>query len=282
MSSGQSGLFDQPAPEPLRRRGVIHIGTSGYVFPDWRGVFYPERLPQRRWLEFYAAEFSSVEINATYYRIPPRSTFESMAERTPDHYPFWVKLPGEVTHGTAEVEPIMTQFFDALEPLHTAEKLAGVLAQFPQSFRPGEAALEKVGRLRELCRSAPLAVEFRRRDWQTAATYEFLRREHIIVVIPDLPRLSGLPEAEIQVTADVAYVRFHGRNSKTWHDPSQGDRYDYEYSLDQLRNWRPKIRALEEVVAGTFIFFNNCHMGQAVKNAMMLRELLSADDGSLL
>lgn len=278
----QGGFFDQPRPAPLQRRGVIHIGTSGYSFPDWQGAFYPRKLPKNQWLAHYAGEFSAVEINATYYRLPPAATFAAMAAKTPPGYPFWVKLPGEVTHGGGDVKAVMTAFFEAVRALRESERLAGGLAQFPPSFRPSAKSLDKLRQLRYLCGDVPLAVEFRWRDWQTPETFGFLREQGIIVVVPDLPPLPGLPETELEVTAPVAYVRFHGRNSKTWLDSRQGDRYDYDYSATELQGWLPKIAALEEAAPVTFLFFNNCHLGQAVKNARMLREMLKSDFGTLL
>ncbi len=273
----QQGLFEEPPPEPLRGHGVIHIGTSGYSFPDWEGVFYPPKLPKKEWLAYYSGQFSAAEINATYYRLPPATTFETMARKTPEGYPFWVKLPGGVTHGSESLETLMSAFFESVAPLHETGRLAGCLAQFPPSFRPCADTFDKLRKLRDLSKDIRLAVELRRDDWQSVVTGDFLRREGLVHVVADLPRLPGLPSCEPLVVNEVAYFRLHGRNVATWFDSTKGDRYDYDYSLDELRGFLPLIEVLDEKALQTFVFFNNCHMGQAVKNARMLRELLRGE-----
>jgi len=278
----QEGLFTDPSPEPLHGHGSIYIGTSGYSFPDWEGVFYPPRLPKNEWLSYYSLEFPTIEINATYYRTPPASTFAGMARRTPTGYPFWVKLPGAATHGDEEPGASMSMFLESIKPLRESGRLAGVLAQFPNSFRPGKTSIDRIRRLNELCDDLRLAVEFRRGDWQTPDLYQMLVIEKLVNVIVDLPKLCGLPRTDEIVTSDIGYVRLHGRNSAAWYDSSQGDRYDYEYSHSEIEEFAELVRRVDEKANATFIFFNNCHMGQAVKNAQMLRELLGREFQSQL
>ena len=270
----QDGLFADSYPEPIKRHGRIYIGTSGYSFPDWTGVFYPPRLPKNEWLSYYSLEFPAIEINATYYRLPPASTFAGMARRTPPEYPFWVKLPGEATHGDNALDGVMLGFLEAIKPLHESGRLVGVLAQFPNSFRPVPRSLDKIRRLKELCATTELAVEFRRDDWQRPEIFGLLQSEGLVSVIVDLPKIAGLPVTHELVTSGIGYIRFHGRNSAAWYDPAKGDRYDYEYSLEELKLFAELALRVDEKANATFIFFNNCHMGQAVKNARMLRELL--------
>lgn len=260
----------------------LFIGTSGFSFQDWKGNFYPAKLPQNRWLEFYISHFTTLEINATYYRLPNRSFFESIVDRTPENYPVWVKIPGEVTHRDGDEVQWMELFRQATAPLAARGRFAGALAQFPSSFRPTVQSKELLHRLKSECCSTPLAVEIRHEAWQTADNIEYFRREDIINVIPDLPVLKGLPNNQSIVTSSVAYIRFHGKNQLTWNNPQAGDRYDYEYSEYELNQWIPKIAELQAVAETTFIFFNNCHMGQAVKNARMLMALLEHQSGSSL
>ncbi len=267
-------LFTDAPPTPLRRRGEIHIGTSGYSFRDWQGAFYPDRLPRGQWLEYYAIHFPVVEINATYYRIPPPSTFESMARRTPERFGFWVKLPGQATHQEDYPQVIMNSFNDAVQPLSDAGRLRGALAQFPYSFRPDEKAFEKISRLQDLLDGVPLAVEFRREEWLSDRTFAFLSERKLVFVTVDAPPLPGLPPPVVRVTGPVAYARFHGRNERTWFHSERGDRYDYEYNTSELTEWMPHIARMDEEAAATYLFFNNCHAGQAVKNARMLRQML--------
>jgi len=277
----QQDLFPTQVLPDVGGNKTILVGTSGYIFPDWRGNFYPEKLPQKRWLEFYAEHFSTVEINATYYRLPPRSTFESMVQRTPTGYPFWVKVPGEITHHNGDILQTMELFKQSITPLNESGRLAGVLAQFPFSFRPTTANFELLGHLRVLTEPVPLAVEIRHHAWQTSECAGFLRREAITNVISDLPDLPGLPAPDLLVTSKIAYIRLHGRNRLTWNNPEKGDRYDYHYSTTELAEWLPKLKALQKMSESTFIFFNNCHMGQAVRNAKMLKSLLCDQFGTI-
>ena len=270
-------LFEEEQPSPVERIGKIHVGTSGYSFADWQGPFYPTGLRREQWLRFYAQHFTAVEINATYYRTPPPSTFELMADRTPDRFEFWVKVPGQTTHKDNDFVPAIDQFMEAVEPLGDAGKLRGFLAQFPPSFRRSEKALDRLDRFREAVKEITLAVEFRHEDWLVDETFEFLQERGIVYVSVDLPSLSGLPGSEARVTGPVSYVRFHGRNRRTWYNPGLGDRYDYEYSETELAEWIPRILKLDEESSATYLFFNNCHAGQAVKNARMLRQMLELE-----
>ncbi len=277
----QQDLFSGQIPADSKENNSLFIGTSGYIFPDWRGNFYPEKLPQNRWLDFYAEQFDTVEINAPYYHLPPRSTFESMVKRTVENYPFWVKIPGELTHRGGDVAYWMGLFKQAIAPLKEAGRLAGALAQFPFSLGPTTVAKRLLSNLRNECDTIPLAVEIRHNAWQTKETAEYFRKEGITTVIPDLPILKNLPTPELLVTSNIAYIRFHGRNANTWNNPAMGDRYDYDYSLEELTEWIPKIASLMATAETTFIFFNNCHMGQAVKNAKMLKSLLQNQIGEI-
>lgn len=278
MPGGETGLlFEEPLPQPLKWRGRIQIGTSGYSFDDWQGPFYPKGLQRGQWLSYYARHFSVVEINATYYRIPPPSTFQSMADRTPECFEFWVKLPGKVTHTSDDFSQDMKYFLTSVHPLTEANKLRGFLAQFPPSFRCTEQSLDKLSKLKAMVGDVDLAVEFRQKDWLRDETFAFLKEYGLIYVIVDLPSLPGLPEPEIHVTGSVTYVRFHGRNDRNWHNPRHGDRYDYEYSEAELNDWIPKIANMDSEGSTAYLFFNNCHAGQAVKNAKMLRQMLELE-----
>ena len=270
-------LFEDVKPEPIQGHGKLQIGTSGYSFDDWRGMFYPEKLNRNRWLNYYARFFSCVEINATYYRTPPSSTFASMMERTPDDFEFWVKVPGLATHSNDDFTEAMAQFLEAVKPLKKSGKLKGFLAQFPQSFRRNEKNLQRVAELHDAVKGNTLAVEFRRAEWTVEEMFEFLKNREIVYVAVDLPSLPDLPGTDVRSTARISYVRLHGRNSRTWYNPKLGDRYDYEYTVDELREWLPRIRHLDERCSTTYLFFNNCHAGQAVKNARMLRQLLELE-----
>ncbi len=200
-----------------------------------------------------------------------------MADRTPDSFEFWVKVPGLVTHTDEDFEGAIDQFLQSVIPLQEAGKLKGFLAQFPFSFRRGDKAFARIAQLHEAVRDETLAVEFRNRDWIVDETIKFLSERGIVSVTVDLPRLKTLPGMESHLTGPVSYVRFHGRNSRTWYDSHLGDRYDYDYSSDELKEWLLRIHKLDEEGSTTYLFFNNCHAGQAVKNARMLRDMLELE-----
>ncbi|NQT33783.1 DUF72 domain-containing protein [bacterium] len=270
-------LFREETVKPVDGHGKIHIGTSGYSFNDWKGVFYPQKLKREQWLSYYARHFSAVEINATYYRTLQPAAFQKMVDRTPDDFEFWVKVPGQVTHTDEDFTGTIDQFQQSVKPLKEAGKLKGFLAQFPFSFRRGEKTFKRIARLHEAVRGETLAVEFRNRDWIVDETIKFLTELNIVTVTVDLPRLPALPGMESHFTGPVSYVRFHGRNSRTWYNSHLGDRYDYEYSPAELKEWLPRIIRPDEEGSATYLFFNNCHAGQAVKSARMLRDMLELE-----
>lgn len=278
MRIQQVGLFTESPPEPLHGRGKIYIGTSGYSFEDWQGPFYPDGLPKSAWLEYYARDFPVVEINTTYYRLPSRSTFNTMAESTPDSFLFWVKLPGDVTHSWDDPHDSIQRFRDAIRPIKDAGKLAGVLGQFPNSFRPSAPAWERLERVVELCDGIEAALEFRHYEWQQLDVRVRAEANRFLTVTADLPQLAGLPSLSSQApkAGRISYARFHGRNQITWYDRSRGDRYDYEYSMEELNELAALVHKMDEKSGASYIFFNNCHMGQAIRNARMLRDILQS------
>src|SRR4030042_1576963 len=165
MDNTNSLFIDREPVTPVKLKGTVYIGTSGFSFNDWKGVFYPEKLPRRSWLEYYSSQFNVVEINATYYRLPKPETFKSMAERTPDTFKFWVKVPGEITHKKNEVAPVMKRFMEVVRPLMESGKFIGALAQFPNSFRPSDKSEKRIRKIQENMDEYPLAVELRNSDW---------------------------------------------------------------------------------------------------------------------
>lgn len=272
--------------------GAIRIGTSGYSFADWVGPFYPTGMRSRDFLGHYAQHFDCVEVNATYYRIPPPSTLASMSSRTPEGFEFMVKLHQSMTHERTDDASIDAAFLACLQPLKDAGKYRGLLAQFPYAFRRDESAKAHLERLRERLDHEPLWVEFRHASWMHPKLPEWLRERRIGYCAVDEPALPGLVPPVAHLTTDVGYVRFHGRNARNWWGgsnsgarvsasaraaapkPATGDRYDHEYSAAELSEWLERIRALAMQVKQTYLFFNNCHAGQAARSAKLMEELL--------
>ncbi|MFN3820968.1 MAG: DUF72 domain-containing protein [bacterium] len=276
MGEPYTGELFRPSIGSKPLSSTFYIGTSGFSFRDWRGTFYPLSLASNEHLPYYAQHFDVVEINATYYEIPGRRTFESMVQRTPDRFGFWVKLPGVATHTRDDPRPTMERWNEALAPLKEASRMRGGLAQMPPSFRPSEEARSRLLLLKELAK-VPLAVEFRHRSWQNDDTYHWLEESGFILVAVDAPPLPYLPSPQGVTTGGMGYVRFHGRNIAAWSGVSRGDRYNYEYSQEELLEWLPRLKAISQSAEVTYIFFNNCHAGQAVRSAMMMRELIAEE-----
>jgi uncharacterized protein YecE (DUF72 family) len=310
---------------------MILIGTSGYSFPDWVGAFYPPGTESRQMLDYYVREFSTVEVNSTYYRVPPPSTLRGMERRTPPHFEFVVKTHHDMTHEQSLDPELYRSFARAVEPLEEAEKLSGILAQFPQAFHRTPENERFLDELKRRLPPTPLFIEFRHDSWVRNGA--FLRLEehglHFVSVDePDLPRL--LPPIA-RATGEIGYVRFHGRNKRNWwkreSEPVAGRdsdlaettgsaeshstgmaslgplfagapdetgprprpvappkgrsksllRYDYLYSEEELKEWVGKIRELATSTKKTFVFFNNCHAGQAATGAKLMRRLLEGE-----
>jgi uncharacterized protein YecE (DUF72 family) len=258
---------------------MILIGTSGYSFADWVGPFYPSGTPRGAMLEYYARHFPVAEINATYYRIPTPRSFAAMAQRTPEEFKFVVKAHRSMTHERDEIGANIDGFRECLKPLDAAGKLSGVLLQFPWSFKHGPAALDHLTRVRAELSEPSLFAEFRHVSWVRDDVFAFLTDHRIGYCAVDEPDLPGLVPPVVRVTSSEGYVRFHGRNKGTWWGDAEGDRYDYRYSKPELAEWVDKIRALDARTDRTFVFFNNCHGGQAVDGARLMAQLLEIDLG---
>jgi len=254
---------------------MLHIGTSGYSYKDWVGPFYPEGLNQRDFLRFYAQEFSTCELNFTYYRIPDARTLEAIAAKTPDRFVFTVKANREMTHEREDTKRAFAQFVSALDPLIQPEKLGCILVQFPWAFKNTPQNRDYLKLCRERLATLPAVVEFRNREWVTDKTFELLRELDLGFCCVDQPRFRSLIPPIAKATSKVAYVRFHGRNmAKWWKHDQAWERYDYTYNEEELQGWVPKIQKLDSEAEDTYIFANNHWQAQAVDTARQLRMLL--------
>ncbi len=252
---------------------MIRIGTSGFSYDDWIGPVYPEGLPARDHLAFYAREFSTVEINTTYYRVPDARMVQGWVNKTPADFLFSVKAYQGLTH--EREQPDFAGFTAALRPLVEAGKLACVLAQFPYSFHPTPDNRAYLKRLRDGFGDLPAVVEFRNAGWVGQPAFDLLRSLELGFCCVDEPRLRGLLPPVAVATGPVAYVRFHGRNAAKWYNHEQAwERYNYTYSQAELREWTPKLRELDAAAELTLVYFNNHYVGQAARGARDLGQLL--------
>ncbi|NPV30246.1 MAG: DUF72 domain-containing protein [Firmicutes bacterium] len=239
----------------------LRVGTSGYNYPHWRGAFYPKEIPGRRWLNFYAAHFNTVELNVTFYRLPLAKTFASWYDSTPPDFRFAVKGSRMITHikRLRDVAEPLAAFFGRAEKLQ--EKLAVVLWQLPPGLRGDPGLLAEFCRLvqgNDTARAARHAFEFRHNSWFSPEVYEILHQNNFGLCIADSPRW---PQT-LEVTADFVYLRFHGSEKV----------YTSCYTKEELERWAKRIREWLESGRDVYAYFNNDAGGWAVANA---RDLIS-------
>ena len=253
----------------------IVVGTSGYSFADWIGTFYPEGTRKGDMLKEYSKHFTCVEVNSTYYRIPHPIVLRRMEEKTPAGFEFVIKANQEMTHKRSKDPAIYRGFVDAIQPVIEAGKFQGVIAQFPWGFKRSPDNLDHLNFIRDRLHEYPLFVEFRNDTWINEEIFKELESAGIGYCSVDEPGLRGLVPPVARVTTDLGYVRLHGRNAKNWWGRGGGDRYDYLYSEEELKEWVAKIQEMSKNAKKTFVFFNNCHAGQAARNARLMKDLLS-------
>ncbi len=285
---------------------AVFVGTSGYSFADWVGPFYPPGTKSADFLRYYAHEFSCVEVNSTYYGIPEPRVLQRMEAKTPDGFRFIVKLNQAMTHERSLEPALVARFLEALQPLKDAGKYHGLLAQFPWAFRRDDGAKTHLERLRAVLPGEPLWIEFRHSSWMHPQLPAWLAERSLGYCAVDEPALPGLVPPVTHVTNGVGYVRFHGRNAKHWWGGGARDaaapgpasaavgggsaatdvppkpaparreqlRYDYDYPERELSEWVARVNELARQAKQTYLFFNNCHAGQAARNAKLMEELL--------
>lgn len=255
----------------------IRIGTSGFSFKDWRGTFYPDNVAAGKMLDYYVQHFRTVEINSTYYRIPHPAVMHNLVSKSPDGFDFIVKVPQTFTHRRSDLDKDRAQFAEAVRPLAEAGKLSGLLAQFPFSFKFSPDALDYISICRDAVAPYQLFVEFRHDSWVNRTMYDRLRAEGISYVCVDEPTLKGLLKPDFFVTSSTGYIRLHGRNAQQWWDGGPL-RYDYSYSGQEMEEWQAKLMKSRAEMNRLYIFFNNCHRGQAARNALEFDRLLRGSD----
>lgn len=237
---------------------TLCVGTSGWNYNHWRGVFYPDRLPQSKWLERYAGVFDTVEVNNSFYRLPERKTFESWRAQTPDGFTFAVKASRYLTHikRIKEPEEPLQRLLDHSSGL--GSKLGIVLYQFPPRWRVD---LDRLRRFLEILPPIPRsAFEFRDDSWQCEAVWSMLVEFGVAYCVMDSP---GLP-LHLRTTCDYSYIRMH----------SGGEETEGDYTDEHLREWAGRI---EEMLGrgDVYVYFNNDFRGYAVENALRLREMVA-------
>jgi uncharacterized protein YecE (DUF72 family) len=240
-------------------RGAIHVGCSGWVYKHWRGLFYPEGLPQKLWFERYAEEFDTVEINASFYRLPLPSTFEGWREKAPPGFHYAVKVNRFITHikKLLDCEAEVNRFIELARPL--GEKLGPLLYQLPPSLHKNIERLDNF--LSRLPKDLEQVVEFRHKSWYDGEVLELLDRHGIGFVTHDLKGLVSPRWA----SGRTAYVRFHGAGGKYW------GRYSDEVLLD----WTDWLMEQARSGRSCWCYFNNDIHGHAIEDARTLKSMVA-------
>ncbi|MBI4100729.1 DUF72 domain-containing protein [Candidatus Microgenomates bacterium] len=236
--------------------GKILIGTSGFTYQHWREVFYPQNLPQRDWLKFYAQRFPIVEINASFYHQILKKTYQNWVKITPENFIFAVKGSRFITHikRLKDCREPIERFFSQASGL--GAKLGPILWQLPPQWGFNE---QRLAEFLDILPKARCAFEFRDRSWFNDKVYTLLKKHNCALVIQDSSRWPSTEE----ITADFTYLRFHGRDSL----------YGSCYNKRVLRSLAEKINSWHKKI-DVYGFFNNDVYGYAVKNAQELTALI--------
>jgi uncharacterized protein YecE (DUF72 family) len=264
----------------------IAIGTSGWSYDDWVGPFYPAGTTPREYLPRYAERFEVVEVDSTYYRPPTGDMVRTWAARTPAHFRFALKVPGEITHRKvlAACEAEMDALLAAVQPLEP--KLLCLLLQFGYfnraAFASASQFLERLDRfLGCFAPRVPLAVEIRNQAWLGREYFELLRRHGVVAALvehawlPPVDRL--LPEFDI-VTGPFAYVRLIGDREGIEKVTTRWDQVVVDRQADLVRI----AAALRQIAkrAPVFVFVNNHYAGHGPRTCVDLRNALEPGSGA--
>jgi uncharacterized protein YecE (DUF72 family) len=261
--------------QPAATLARVRVGTSGWSYPDWDGVFYPPRKPRGfDELAYLARYFGCVEVNSSFYRPPSARMAASWLARTPPGFEFTFKLHQRFTHqrGEAWTAAEVAEYRAGLEPVLQAGRLGAVLVQFPWSLRADDAAYRHMEAVKLDFGDLPLVVEVRHVSWTSPDAIRFFKGAGLGFADIDQPASrSGVPPMSL-VTSPIGYVRLHGRNREAWFKPDAGrdQRYNYLYREEELKEWIGRIREIARASEKTYVFTNNHYRGQAPANALQI------------
>ena len=301
----------------------IRVGTCSWADQSLVKHWYPRGVSSSEArLRYYADHFDTVEVDSTFYRLPEEENSVKWAERTPDDFVFHVKAFGMMTRHPVRLEQmppdlresvatdekgrvdrpsrelraeVFARFLAALEPLRAADKLGGILLQFPSYIVFRDRSFEYLRWAREQLAGYETLVEFRHRSWledenraETLRLLEEIEASHVIVDAPKTEAKNLVPTV-LALTSPLLYVRFHGRNAETWNirGKSAAERFDYLYHGDELAEWASTLRELAPETRQAFAFFNNNGrspdgqggwLAQAPVNALTLKKLLGTGE----
>jgi uncharacterized protein YecE (DUF72 family) len=238
-----------------------HIGCSGFHYREWKGIFYPLDIPQKKWFEYYSSKFDTLELNVTFYRFPQVKFLQTWYHSSPAAFRFSVKAPRLITHFKTfrECERLLNDFYTTSQE-GLKDKLGAVLFQLPPQFQYTDERLELI--IRNLRRDIKNVVEFRHASWWQKKVYMRFKKEEI--------NFSGishpiLPDDAI-VTGQTAYYRFHGAPKL----------YYSSYKKAMLKKIADSL-ASNKAIKEAFIYFNNTATIAAIENAVWLKKYLTKD-----
>jgi uncharacterized protein YecE (DUF72 family) len=235
-----------------------HIGCSGFHYKHWKGVFYPEKLPQRRWFEFYSQHFQTLELNVTFYRFPQLSFLEPWYQNSIPEFRFAVKAPRLITHYKQfhDTTQLLADFYGTVQE-GLREKLGPVLFQLPPRLTFSEERLMRI--VESLDPAYQNVLEFRHPSWWEGKVFQELSRRRIAFAGQSHPHLPD----EVVATTDFLYYRFHGTP----------ELYKSPYSEEFLRRIASEVQAAPQVKQA-YVYFNNDIDASAIGNAKQMQALV--------
>ncbi|HEX8814704.1 MAG TPA: DUF72 domain-containing protein [Terriglobales bacterium] len=271
----------------------IRVGTAGWSYKDWEGIFYPAGMARRKQhpLDYIAQCFDAVEINTSFYghikpelakvwarrvAVNPNFRFTAKLHRSFTHSPLAVMEPTSAAsiQPNEEDERLARQGLDALA---STGKFGALLIQFPVSFKNTSLNREYLDQLLRQFIEYPRVVEVRHSSWDNAETLSEFEQRQVSFCNIDQPVIGRSLEATEHVTAPVAYVRLHGRNYDQWFDAdNRNDRYNYLYSEPELASWKEKIQRIAKNADVTYVVANNHFEAKAAVNSLQLRSMLES------
>ena len=263
---------------------TVRLGTCSFADEGLVKSWYPRGVStSKARLAYYAERFDTVEVDSPYYHLPDPAVTGRWAQRTPPEFVFHVKAHATMTgHEPAAQEQAFAEFRASLKPLELSGKLRGILLQYHPRFVKSEPAKEELSRVQALLDPLVPLVEFRHRSWleedEQADTLGFLERNGLAYVSVDAPptRASNVVPPIAAATHAIAYVRFHGRNVKTWNIRSEKSwqRFDWMYTAEELEEWVARLGRLASEADEVYAMFNNNRDDFAPRSAVILRGLL--------
>lgn len=243
---------------------TFHLGTSGWSYAEWVGPFYDKK---EKMLSYYSSIFKTVEINSSFYRYPTKAQAFGYYRTVPKDFVFSAKLPDLLTHEKSldhnlGVKDDLFRFLDLMDPINEAGKLGAILIQLPPSFTYEKNNDNLASFLEMLPEGYEFAVEFRHPSWLRNDIWKLLSNHNVAYTIVDEPLLPP----EVHITANFAYVRWHGRGLHPW--------YNYHYSSGELKEWVPRMQTISDKVNKIYGYFNNHYHGYAPENCIEILGML--------